>query len=763
MGSGRVQVYLGDGIKSINYATVDTYGERNPSEGYNSATNNLSLNLLDHLYIDSCNIEGTHSLPWNAEYSGNYLEKSVLPDSGQSTSVKINIYPKDNLTATVKLSATKKTLTYYATIEYSPGAAGDSATNMPSDIKNDTSSTKEWKITLSSKTPKWTGHTFVGWYCSVNNEIYGEGAEYTVEGSTTKSASKYTLVAQWTKDAVYHSVIFFHYGIHSDGSTELFDTTYGTVLDGSTINVPSYKVNENNYPKVLPTFNTSVYTTSGKPAAYEVISAPTNFTLYYYIGYRYATLSFDLNGGGYSDESIFDDKEYEGTDTEVTFYFPNVSPKKDGYKFQYWLYGEKHYNKGASIKLNTNTRENNAEYTVIAYYTKAYCVTIGHYVRFEDKTISKYDETCVDELDDGDTVDLTEQVLDDDDIEMFSISDDDTGDDIDSVTIDEDDVYVSIFYDVVKRSVTFYIYKDNVSSDSKTLDIEVLDKDFNTVELDLPYISAPINYTYSHATKSDGTKITSISMKKNGNHVALLYFVITQYTVSFYHYIDGDNDLFDRTSTKVRADDNYLNLSEHTVQPDGSEGYGIKNIFDKDGNMVKNYTVQITSDTYFDFYYVIGVFDITINHYRGNNLYSTSTDSQTYGTEIDPSKYIITTIPCCVYASLDPVSKIIIKEPLTISIKYKYRWDNPPKTGDPWRITAKEWNYLRDFIDDQLLADKKSKSGLEDVNRDEIFTFTHYNNMRDAIGKGSSVVRWQEITQALMDELVANANAMADL
>lgn len=268
------------------------------------------------------------------------------------------------------------------------------------------------------------------------------------------------------------------------------------------------------------------------------------------------------------------------------------------------------------------------------------------------------------------------------------------------------------------------------------------------------YMISYTHYVYDHAVNTSGTTITSV--KVTSNIIINLYYVLTSYTITFRHML-GDSSQETTESFKAMTTITLENYSGNY------SGYLYDHAEDSNGDEITSLTVVKTTIVYL--IYILNTVTITFEHYRGKRKYGDDTTAEVdYGSTVSgsTSAYHRTDIPCCTYAKAS--SSITATSPdQKIKIYYKYRWDNPPKTGQPWKITASEWNYLRDFIDDQRLADGKSKSGLASVKQNETFTFTHYNNMGTAIGKGSTVIRWQEITQALMDELVTNANAMAGL
>lgn len=311
-------------------------------------------------------------------------------------------------------------------------------------------------------------------------------------------------------------------------------------------------------------------------------------------------------------------------------------------------------------------------------------------------------------------------------------------------------------YAIIDNGTASLIGEDEFPSynDKETLDLSVY---YNSSDYDnYNYLG----FSYSRAGTPDDS--TDEAVLKDGQVLNIyLWFETPKYKVKFICYYD------DSKLGTYYSDDAYpvgCTVTIKEIAPDLSEmNYSYQYATDSNDNIITELTIQAKVSTVYAFY-VLNEITVTINHYRGKRKYgSSSTVNVPSGTIVDgaDTDYHRSDIPCCIYAKGD---KIIAAENATsINIYYKYVWDNPPQTGSPWYITASEWNYLRDFIDDQRLAVGNAKSGLADVISNETFTFTHYNNMWGAIGKGTKVQRWQEITQALMDELVTNANAMAGL
>ena len=85
-----------------------------------------------------------------------------------------------------------------------------------------------------------------------------------------------------------------------------------------------------------------------------------------------------------------------------------------------------------------------------------------------------------------------------------------------------------------------------------------------------------------------------------------------------------------------------------------------------------------------------------------------------------------------------------------------FAWTNEKVAGEPFNLTATEWNALADFVNS-----KRSRAYSFTVAvKGNDFTAAMYNEMVDAIGEGTEVDPGDPITADLMNELVTNANNM---
>ena len=105
---GIVNVTLGSGIASIQWACVYANGTRVPSSGYSTATANLSRTEVGHFYVDSVTLQSGYTFPWYASYGGIYTQATTNhKTTGSTNRVETSIYPDTGKTASLSFSATK--------------------------------------------------------------------------------------------------------------------------------------------------------------------------------------------------------------------------------------------------------------------------------------------------------------------------------------------------------------------------------------------------------------------------------------------------------------------------------------------------------------------------------------------------------------------------------------------------------------------------------------------------------------------------------
>lgn len=105
---GIVNVTLGSGIASIQWACVYANGTRVPSSGYSTATANLSRTEVGHFYVDSVTLQSGYTFPWHASYGGIYTQATTNhKTTGSTNRVETSIYPDTGKTASLSFSATK--------------------------------------------------------------------------------------------------------------------------------------------------------------------------------------------------------------------------------------------------------------------------------------------------------------------------------------------------------------------------------------------------------------------------------------------------------------------------------------------------------------------------------------------------------------------------------------------------------------------------------------------------------------------------------
>lgn len=85
-----------------------------------------------------------------------------------------------------------------------------------------------------------------------------------------------------------------------------------------------------------------------------------------------------------------------------------------------------------------------------------------------------------------------------------------------------------------------------------------------------------------------------------------------------------------------------------------------------------------------------------------------------------------------------------------------FAWTCEKVEGEPFNLTAVEWNALCDFVNS-----KRSRTySFTAAVKGNDFTAAMYNEMVEAIGTGTEVEKGDPITADLMNELVTNANNM---
>lgn len=377
MASGRVRIYLDDGIKSIQYASVDADGVRNPTSGYNTATSNLTLSGMDHVYIASCTLESGYEFPWEATYSGSFEDSSVLRDSGTTSTVNVNIYPQDGLAATMRLSATaeeaeqytytfKNNSDYALYLKFSLGtssttsltiAAGGSKTITcaPGDMEFDPDACKVDGKTGHADCIYWqrTSPTTGSKYCLDDTD----GAYISLRSA---GAATYTFtVSGYTPPVTYYTVTFRHYR-----GSSLYETTYEDFQANTLITLSNYAESYSGYAYSYATNSSGATITNLTVSAnttvylYYVVSTVTITFRHYRGGALYTTTSAAVNYGstvtvsGYKVSTI-PNCVYDGA--SVSSFTATANRTVDLYYIFKWTYAK---TKGAEFNL-TATEWNN--------------------------------------------------------------------------------------------------------------------------------------------------------------------------------------------------------------------------------------------------------------------------------------------------------------------------------------------------------------------------------------------------------------------
>lgn len=617
-------------------------------------------------------------------------------------------------------TATATAKTYYASIIYDVGIA-DGAYNMPSNQNRLDNNTPEWTEQLRTTTPVWSGYIFTGWYYEGDGQIYKPGAYFDVYG--TPSGTSYTLIAQWEKSP-------------SSGEDD-YDYIVNFRIYVSGVRVDSVQVTFTN-----PDTHTDILLNDYIDNLY--------FAQYEYLGWSYSNSGPDDTGYYVEVSSL----EANGKDQDIYVWFQKDSSGEDyQYSYAYEIYAYIDGDDPVLIDSNDYFPSNNSpEELDLSVYIDSSDYEEYTYLGFSYSSSGEPDDSeYIAEITEGqiNKIYLWFQTPSSSDEYYYQYEIYVCLDDEDPVLVDEG---------------------TTTSSNSEyTLNI----KDFIESEDYSNYLY--IGFTYSESSSGADDSATRVPLEPDVPNTVYLWFESSSYYPFTLRVRINDEREYDYDVEKDDNTDETIIFSECFEELLSSTAYAAlySNTYlgyrktsngilrKEDSYTFSNHSAVVL---YVEFQTTQTV-TVTFEHYRGKKKYGDSTIAVfNYGAEVDGSTtdYHKTDIPCCIYGSSDKAFEATTNDQI-MKIYYKYRWDNPPKTGNPWEITAKEWNYLRDFIDDQRLANGNAKSGLTDVSRDEIFTFTHYNNMWKAIGKGTEVQRWQEITQALMDELVINANAMAGL
>lgn len=627
-----------------------------------------------------------------------------------------NLTVTSNTNETVELYAAKQSATYYASIIYDVGTA-DGAQNMPSNQNNLKSSVREWTVKLRTTKPVWTNYVFTGWYCEDDGAIYQPGDDFDVEG--TENGNSYTLIAQWKKN------------------TPSVDDEFDYI-----INVYTYVGGVRK--------NTEKFTFSEKEDSVSIDVREYVDSSYFS---KYTYLGFSFVNTGADDDGYYAEVSSGEAQSLYVWFASNSSGEDDQYSYSYEVYACIDDEEPVLIESNDDWTSNNSpeELDLSVYIDGS---------DYEEYTYLGFSYSSSGEPDDSEYIaEITEGLINKIYLWFQTPS-----------SSDEYYYQYEIYVCLDDEDPVLVDEGTTTSSNSEyTLNIEdfIESEDYNN------YLY--IGFTYSESSSGADDSTIRVPLEPDVPNTVYLWFESSSYYPFTLRVRINDEREYDYDVEKDDNTDETIIFSECFEELLSSTAYtalysntylGYRKTSNGILRKEDSYTFSSHSAVvlYIEFQTAKTV-SVTFEHYRGKKKYGDSTTVEfNYGAEVDGSTtdYHKTDIPCCIYGSSDNAFEATTNDQV-MKIYYKYRWDNPPQTGQPWKITASEWNYLRDFVDDQRLVAKNDKSGLADVKPKETFTFEHYNNMWKAIGKGTEVQRWQEITQALMDELVINANAMAGL
>ena len=292
----------------------------------------------------------------------------------------------------------------------------------------------------------------------------------------------------------------------------------------------------------------------------------------------------------------------------------------------------------------------------------------------------------------------------------------------------------------VTYTITFRHYKG--SSLYETTSSEIEDGTIITLS---NYAQSYSGYAYSYATNSSGSTITRLTV--TGNATVYMYYTASTFTVTFRHYLDGSFEESTSVSVTSGSSITIANYAESYT------GYEYDHAENSSGTTITKLTVTANTTVYL--YYTLIKVTVTFRHYRGGELYTTTSTTVNYGTTVTVSSYKISSIPNCVYDSAS-VSSFTATAARTVSLYYIFAWTYAKKQGGDWNLTATEWNNLCAFVN----AQRSSAYSFTSAVKGNVFTAAMYNQMVSAIGTGTRVASGDTITAALMNALVTNANNM---
>lgn len=539
MASGRVRIYLDSGIASIKYASVDANGVRSPTSGYSTSTSDLTLSNIDHFYIASCTLESGYEFPWEATYSGSFESSSVLPDSGTSSTVNANIYPKDGLAATVRLSATAVTYdSINATIVLNgieevrlkyiaPDGIGytiyfDESEN-PLEIKPNSD------IEILSITSFSNGY---------GNPVYAQGSGNPWDISTDNllefgsSNKTFTLTASSTINVFPFTVYTYLNGTRvatTSGSEE--SSSSSTTIDLKDYVSSSYYDGDYNYLGYSKSYSGS------KTISYSVSLTSTSETTIY-VWYETPVTYYPYRIYVYVDGDHIDD--YDKSSTTYEYSTLNLNSVLSSSLFS--NYELSYYTKGSSSTKYTNFTNvglsaGSTTYIYVYLTTTTYTVTFKHYL---GSSTSSETTTSV-------TVAKNATVYPANHATTFthykySYATNSSGTKITSISVTSN-VTIKLYYELVSYTITFR----HMLGDSSQETIQSI-KATSTITLS-NYAGSYSGYTYDHAENSDGDTITTLTITKNTT--VYLIYIIGAVEITFNHY--RGNALYTTTTTKVNS------------------------------------------------------------------------------------------------------------------------------------------------------------------------------------------------------------------
>lgn len=327
---GIVNVKLGAGIASIQWACFHSNGVRVPPSGYNTATSDISRTEVGHMYVDSVALSSGYTFPWYASYGGMYTQATTnYKTTGSTSSVEAVIYPETGHTASLTLSATKVAGGRVAITLGEGIAAVNIAYRDYFGYRYPESGSKQYTSSPSFSQVEmvWVESvTFKSGYSAPWNAVYGGSYTTGTTSSKTSGDTSYVNVSVYPTSGGYATLSIsgslvptYNIAFHPNGATGGSMSTMSNCQYGV-----SYRLPANQFTKKHTV--TLDYSYGGKQ---ESLSAACPFS-----GWSY-------NGQTFSDGATVSNLATSGTATlyaQWGSYSVNLpTPTRTGYVFQGWL------------------------------------------------------------------------------------------------------------------------------------------------------------------------------------------------------------------------------------------------------------------------------------------------------------------------------------------------------------------------------------------------------------------------------------------